>query len=92
MTYHITKGIVKVNVCDEHILVSTGEARNTLPYLKHLNEAGAYIWERLEKSMPVEEIAKAIVLDYGIAEQDAEKALQGFLQVLCDAGYLYIDE
>ena len=44
MTYTLTKGVVKVTVCDENLLVATGDARKTLPYLKHLNAAGAYIW------------------------------------------------
>ena len=71
MTYQITKGVVKVTVCDEHLLVATGDARQTLPYVKHLNAAGAYIWGKLENAVPAEQIAESIAADYGISEKDA---------------------
>ena len=88
MTYQITKGVVKVTVCDENLLVATGDARKTLPYLKHLNAAGTYIWNYLEKSTQPEDIVCHIVADYGISEKDARASLQTFLQTLCDAGYI----
>ena len=88
MTYQITKGVVKVTVCDEHLLVATGDARQTLPYVKHLNAAGAYIWSKLENAVPAEQIAESIATDYGISEKDARASLQTFLQTLCDAGYI----
>ena len=77
MTYQITKGVVKVTVCDEHLLV-----------VKHLNAAGAYIWGKLENAVPAEQIAESIAADYGISEKDARASLQTFLQTLCDAGYI----
>ncbi len=88
MTYRITKGVVKVTVCDENLLVATGDARKTLPYLKHLNAAGAYIWNYLEKSAQPEDIVRHIVADYAISETDARDSLQTFLRALVDAGYL----
>ena len=88
MTYRITKGVVKVTVCDENLLVATGDARKTLPYLKHLNAAGAYIWDYLEKSAQPDEIVQHIVADYTISEKDARDSLQAFLKTLIDAGYL----
>lgn len=88
MTYQITKGVVKVTVCDEHLLVATGDARQTLPYVKHLNAAGAYIWGKLENAVPAEQIVESIAADYGISEKDARESLQAFLQTLCDAGYI----
>lgn len=88
MTYQITKGVVKVTVCDENLLVATGDARQILPYVKHLNPAGAYIWDKLESALSTEEIVEQIVADYGISEIDARESMQNFIRILCEAGYI----
>ncbi len=91
MTYQITKGVVKVTVCEENLLVATGDARQNLPYVKHLNTAGAYIWDKLEKSIPEDQILANIVADYIISETDARDSLQSFIKALCDAGYIHME-
>lgn len=90
--YNITNGVIKVTVCGETMLVASGEARKKLPYVRSMNAAGAYIWDKLEKQQPMEEIVQNIVADYAISESEALETLQNFLKTLSDAGYISIAE
>lgn len=49
MKYAIQPGVLLETVCDEHLLIATGEARGKVPYVKNLNETGVWFWQLFEK-------------------------------------------
>lgn len=50
MKYAIQPGVLLETVCDEHLLIATGEARGKVPYVKNLNETGVWFWQLFENS------------------------------------------
>ena len=51
-----------------------------------LNESGALLWQRLEKGSSVEELAQALVDEYALPVQQAQKDAVEFLGKLRAAG------
>ena len=56
MKYAIQPGVLLETVCDEHLLIATGEARGKVPYVKNLNETGVWFWQLFEKQLDLAQI------------------------------------
>ena len=65
MTHNIQPGVILVQVCGEHLLVATREARGKCPYVKQLNATGAYFWTLLAQNMTLGEMTQAAAQRYG---------------------------
>ncbi len=74
----------KVN--NEFVLVATGEASKRFSGEIKLNEAAAFVWERLELSE--EEIATELSKQYGISPQKAEKDTKNAIEYFKSIGVL----
>ena len=92
MKYVLRSDVVLVTVLDESMLVTVNEMRGGVENMRSVNETGAYFWRLMEKKLSVEEIVAQAMLDYGIAEDVARPALTRFLNDLCTAGYLSLEE
>ena len=88
MKYNIRPGVVSTIICDEHFLVSTGDSRGKIPYIKSLNVTGAWFWSELESGEDREEIISNAMQKYGITEAVARSALDSFIGALLRDGYL----
>lgn len=53
MKYTVIPGVVLAEICDEQFLVATGPARGRVPYVKGLNETGAYFSHKLNLDYPL---------------------------------------
>ena len=63
----IKKDYVLQKIADEYIVVPIGEEADRLHGVIRLNDAGAYLWEILEKGVTVkEELQMALMQKYGI--------------------------
>ena len=92
MKYHTQPGVVVAKIAGEYLLVASGEARGKVPYVKNLNETGAWFWNEMEKSYDFSKIADDAVEHYGITREQAETACQNFFEVLLHDKYVIIDK
>ena len=51
-----------------------------------LNETGARLWELLERPVAVEELSAALVRDWGLASERAQRDVSVFLEALAERG------
>lgn len=89
MKYSVRPGIVMTTVCDENLLVSTGEARGKTPYVKSLNSTGAWFWRQFEKIGESEQIISTAMAEYDIPEETARSAFNSFAATLLKEGYIF---
>lgn len=88
MIYTLQKDVALVTVCDEHFLISTGQARGKVPAVKGINRPGAYFWQLLQQKLPEADILRRTAEDYHIPVEKATLALRRFAAVLAAEGYL----
>lgn len=88
----LTPGVVCACICDEYFLITTMEAPKELPMIRGLNETGAFFWRRMEAGHSREEIIDATVREHDINAEAASQALDDFLLLLREAGYLSMEE
>jgi hypothetical protein len=53
-----------------------------------LNETGAFLWERLNEDTCVEALVAALLSEYDVDNETAQKAVEAFVQKLNDHGFL----
>lgn len=88
MKYRVRTGVVVAEVCDEYLLVSTGESRGKVPYVKSLNSTGAWFWRQLEENGDADRIISAAMAEYGITQETARSAFESFTAALMKDGYV----
>ena len=90
MKYAIQPGVLLETVCDEHLLIATGEARGKVPYVKNLNETGVWFWQLFEKQLDLAQIEKQAIQTFHISAEQAHNALTAFFGKLQNDGYLIV--
>lgn len=53
-----------------------------------LNETGAFLWERLNEETTTEALVAALLGEYDVDNETAQKAVEAFVQKLNDHGFL----
>ena len=51
-----------------------------------LNETGAFMWQKMEDCITVDDLVKAVVNEYEVEEKTAAKDIKEFLEFLADHG------
>ena len=82
-------GFVLGNIAGEHVVLPSGDDLD-LSTMTTLNDTGRFIWEQLEKETSVEKIVDAILGEYDISREDAEKHVTAFVEKL--RGYNFLEE
>lgn len=90
--YRIRRGVVLTTVCDESMLVATGEARGKVPYVNKINKPGAYFWRMMDEGLEVESICARTAAECGVSIAEAREAFLRFAGMLAKAGYIEISE
>ena len=90
--YRPRPGIVYLSVCGEHLLVATGEARKSCPYITQINEKAASLWKCMQEQEKIDNIAKLI--PETSQENKGSELLSAiiFIGKMSKAGYLLIEE
>jgi methyltransferase-like protein len=73
-------------IAGETLLVPVSGAVADLEALYVLNEVGAFVWERLDGRRTVREIAEAVVEEYEIGLDEAERDVAALVAALESAG------
>ena len=84
----IKKELVKRDIAGDTILVPVGKTVYDSNGLFILNELGSFLWDRLEAAENEAELLHAVLNEYEVTENVAEKDLRTFLDKLREMGIL----
>ncbi|MCR5201809.1 MAG: PqqD family protein [Lachnospiraceae bacterium] len=84
----IRTGFVKRTVGNEVVVVATGKMSRNFNGITRLNESGELLWNELENGADVESLTKALMDEYEVSEEVAERDVKVFLKKLKDANIL----
>jgi hypothetical protein len=84
--YEKDESMVFRRIQDETILVPVRSNVGDLDNIYVLNEVGARIWELIDGEKDAAEIVDAILSEYEIAPEEAERDIAGFLKGLESVG------
>lgn len=88
LKYRVHPQVILETVAGRHFLIAYGEACGKLPYLREINETGAYYWHMAEAGKGTSEMLAAAVEVYDASPEILEKGLRLFLRELMEKGYL----
>ena len=74
------------NVAGTVVVVPVGEATAKFPGMMRLNETGAYLWGLLEQEQTVDSLTQALMAQYEIDEETAQRDVEAFLEKLRPTG------
>lgn len=85
----LKEGFVLGNIAGEHVVLPSGDDLD-LSTMTTLNDTGKFIWEQLENDTTIEKIVDAILGEYDISREEAEKHVTAFVEKL--RGYDFLVE
>lgn len=84
----IKKELIKREIAGETILVPVGKAVLESNGLFMLNELGTFIWDLLPGANSEEDICNAVVEQYDVAVEIAQKDVSAFLEKIRSLGII----
>ncbi len=75
-------------VAENYVVVPVGTAMVDFNGMIHLNETGAFLWEKLEHGASEEGLLAEMLEAYDVDEQTAKSGVQKFIKKLKEAGLL----
>ena len=84
----IKPGFMLREVAGKKIVVPVGKASIEFNGMIHLNETGAFLWERLHSGATKESLLADILAEYDVDEETAKAGIDSFLKIAQDADLL----
>lgn len=84
----IKNGYMQREVAGEAVVVPTGEATLNFQGIISLNETGALLWKELEQGCEKKDLVQALLDEYEVDAETAEKDVNEFLKRADDAGLI----
>lgn len=78
-------------VADTLVLVPIGAAAGEFNGMVTLNGTGAFIWEQLEQEQTLQSLTDALVAEYAVDREIAQKDVEAFLGKLRSTGAILED-
>ncbi len=78
----IKEGFIKSKLGNECVVVPVGAQTIDFRGLITLNETGEFIWDKLSENKSEEELVDAILAEYEVDRQTAEKDVKAFVYTL----------
>ena len=75
-------------VADSYIVVALGGDIVDLNTIISLNDTGAFIWKQLENETDKDAVVSALLNEYEVTKEQAEKDVDAFIQKMTEAGLL----
>ena len=72
-------------VAGSYLVVAVGNAVKEFGGIVNLNETGAFLWRLLEKSSTESEMVDALLNEYEVDRETAEKDVKAFVEKLTEA-------
>lgn len=73
-------------VADTLVLVPVGEAAGAFYGMITINAVGAFIWEQLAREQTIETLTDALVAEYAVDRERAQKDVEAFVSQLLPTG------
>ena len=80
-------GFVLRTIAGETVVVPSGDELD-LSFMITLNETGAFLWKRLEEETTQEQLVQAVLAEYDITAEDADRYISKFVEKLEAHGFL----
>ena len=80
-------GFVLRTIAGETVVVPSGDELD-LSFMITLNETGAFLWKRLEEETTQEQLVQAVLAEYDISAEDADRYISKFVEKLEAQGFL----
>ena len=84
----IKEGLLLHEVAGNFIVVAVGERVKEFNGVINLNETGAFLWRLLEKGSTEKDCVSALIAEYEIDKENAERDVMAFIRKLKEAGLL----
>lgn len=84
----IKNGYMLREVAGEAVVVPTGEATLNFQGIISLNETGTLLWKELEQGCEKKDLVQALLDEYEVDAETAEKDVNEFLKRADDAGLI----
>ena len=84
----IKDGFVLRRVGDNHVVVPVGIQTVDFRCIITLNDTGAFIWEQLQNPCTPDEIVTALLAEYDVDRERAEKSVDAFVARLKELDFL----
>lgn len=84
----IKDGFILREVAGNFIVVAVGGAVKQFNGVITLNEAGAFLWKRLQDGATETELVNALLEEYEVEKEVAEKDVKAFIQKVEEAGLI----
>lgn len=84
----VNEGFVLTSVAGSDLVVATGKAAKTLNGYITLNQSARIMWDKLEKGCSKEDLINAILENYDIDKETAERDVTAFVDKLQKAGVI----
>ena len=78
----LDKEYVLRQIGDDYVIVPVGKAALDFNGMITVNETGAFLWEQLVKGTNEKELLRTLVETYEVTQEEAERDLDEFLEVL----------
>lgn len=78
----IKEGFKLRKVAGNYIVIATGKASKEFNGMINLNEVGAFLWEKLAIGSTKEELVNALLGEYEVPSEVAEKDVEAFINKL----------
>ena len=83
----IKDGFILRSVAGQTVVLPTGDDLD-LNMMITLNETGAFLWERLQAETDEAALVSALLGEYDVDRETAQRAVSGFVSKLNDHGFL----
>ncbi|MBE5733478.1 MAG: PqqD family protein [Clostridiales bacterium] len=84
----IKDGFILREVAGNFIVVAVGSAVKQFNGVITLNEAGAFLWKRLQDGATETDLVNALLEEYEVEKEVAEKDVKAFIQKVEEAGLI----
>ncbi|QCT73149.1 PqqD family protein [Eubacterium maltosivorans] len=84
----IKNGYILREVAGEAVVVPSGEVSLNFQGIISLNETGALLWKQLEQGCEQKDLVQALLEEYEVDAETAEKDVEEFLKLAGDAGLI----
>lgn len=84
----IKNGYMLREVAGEAVVVPSGEVSLNFQGIISLNETGALLWKQLEQGCEKKDLVQALLDEYEVDAETAEKDVNEFLKLAGDAGLI----
>ena len=81
----IKDGFILREVAGSYLVVAVGNAVKEFGGIVNLNETGAFLWRLLEKSSTEPAMVDALLNEYEVDRETAEKDVKAFVEKLTEA-------